>query len=53
MNHLEIQGFYIYPLHPTGSKIHSDKRFVNIDNGPQGGTHWTCFKVKDKKIMLF
>ena len=21
----------------------TDKRFVNVDNGKQGGTHWTCF----------
>ena len=27
--------------------------FVNIDNGVQGGTHWTCFIVKDKKSYYF
>ena len=34
-------------------KIHSDKGFVNIDNGSQGGTHWTCFTVKEYKSYYF
>ena len=27
--------------------------FVKIDNGFQGGSHWTCFIVKDKKSYYF
>ena len=34
-------------------KIYTDKGFVNIDNGRMGGTHWTCFVVKDKKSYYF
>ena len=49
MNKSELQRIYNYPIYPRDSKIHSDKGFVNIDNGSQGGTHWTCFIVKDNK----
>ena len=44
---------YNYPLYPRDSKKNSDKGFVNIDNGSQGGTHWRCFIVKDKKSLHF
>ena len=27
--------------------------FINIDDGSQGGTHWTCSIVKDKKSFYF
>ena len=49
MKESELQKVYNYPIYPRDSKIHSDKGFVNIDNGFQGGTHWTCIIVKDKK----
>ena len=35
-----------YPVYPRGSKIYSDKGFVNKDIGSQGGTHWTCFIIQ-------
>ena len=47
MNEFELQRVYNYPIYPRDSKIHSDKRFVNIDNGSMGGSHWTCFILKD------
>ena len=31
----------------------TDGRFVNIDNGSLGGSHWTCFIVKDNKSFYF
>ena len=31
----------------------SDRGFVNIDNGSQGGTHWTCSIIKDNKSYYF
>ena len=49
MNEPELQRVYIYPIYPRVFKKYSDKGSVNIDNGSQGGTHWTCFIVKDKK----
>ena len=49
MNESELQKIYNYPIYPRHSKIYSDKGFVNIDDGSQGGTHWTCFIVKDNK----
>ena len=36
-------------MHPRDSKINSDKGYVNIDNGSQGGTHWTSLIIKDNK----
>ena len=53
MNESELQRTYIYKLYPRGSKIYSDKGFVNIDNESQAGTHWTCFIVKDNKSYNF
>ena len=45
MNESQSQKKYIYPIYPRDSEKYSDKRFVNIDNGKRGGTHWTCFIV--------
>ena len=53
MNESELQRVYNYPIYPRDSKIYSDRGFVNIDNGSQGGTHWTCFIVKDNKSYYF
>ena len=36
-------------LYPRDSKIFSDRGFVKIDNGSQGGSHWCIFIVKDHK----
>ena len=49
MNESELQSFYNYPIYPRDSKIFSDKGFVNLDDGSQGGTHWTCFIVNDNR----
>ena len=53
MNESQLQRVYNYSIYPRDSKIYSDKRFVNIDNGSQGGTHWTCFYIKDNKSFYF
>ena len=53
MNESQLQKIYDYNIYPRDSKIFSDKGFVNIDNGTQGGTHWTCFYIKDKKAYYF
>ena len=53
MNESELQKIYNYPIYPRGSKTYSDRGFVNIDDGSQGGTHWTCFRVKDNKSYYF
>ena len=53
MNESQLQKIYNYPIYPRDSKIYSDKGFVNIDNGFQGGTHWTCYIVKEKKTYYF
>ena len=53
MNKSQLKKIYKYPIYPRHFKIHSDRGFVNIDNGSQSGTHWTCFIVKDKKSYYF
>ena len=46
MNERELQRGYNYKVNPRDSKIIKHKRFITIDNGSQGGTHWTCFYSK-------
>ena len=53
MNESQLQRIYNYSIYPRDSKVFSDKGFVNIDNGSMGGTHWTCFIVKDNKSYYF
>ena len=45
MNESQLQRIYNYPIYPRDSKIHSDKGFVNIDNGSQGGSHWCVYYI--------
>ena len=49
MNESELQRVYNYPVYPRDSKTYSDKGFINIDNGSMGGSHCTCFYIKDNK----
>ena len=53
MNESELQRVYNYPIYPKNSKIYSERGFVNIDDGSQGGIHWICFIVKDNKSNYF
>ena len=53
MEESQLQRVYNYPIYPRDSRKCSVKGFVNIDNGSQGGTHWTCFIVKDNKSFYF
>ena len=53
MNENDLQRLYNYTIYPRDSKIITDKGFVDFDNGSQGGTHWTCFSVKDNKSYYF
>ena len=53
MKESQLQKIYNYPIYPRDSKMYSDKRFVNTDNGSQVGTHWTCFVVKDNKSYYY
>ena len=53
MNESQLQKIFSYPVYARYSQKFSDKGFVNIDNGSQGGTHWTCFYIKDSKSFYF
>ena len=53
VNESELQRVYNYPIYPRDSNIYSNKLFVNIDDGSQGGSHCCCFVVKDNKSFYF
>ena len=53
MNESPLQKTYIFPIYPRDSGIYSDEPFVNIDNGSMGGSHWTCFLIKDNRSYYF
>ena len=53
VNESQLQKIYNYPIYPRDSKIKSDKAFINIGDGSQGGTHCTCFIAKDNKSYYF
>ena len=53
MNESQLQKVYNFSIYPKNSKIYSDRGFVNIDDGRLGGTHWTCFILKDNKSLYF
>ena len=53
MKESELQRVYNYSIYPRDSKKNSNKRFVKIDNGRMGGSHWTCFVVIDNKSFYF
>ena len=53
INELELRRVYNYPIYPRDSKIYSDRGFVNVDHSRVGGSHWTCFHIKDNKSYYF
>ena len=53
MKESELKKNYLYLMYPRHSKKCSDRRFVNIDNGSMGGTLWTAFYVKIRKLIYF
>ena len=53
MNESQLQKIYNCPIYPRDSETYSDRGFINIDDGSQNGTHWTCFYIKDNKSFLF
>ena len=53
MKESDLQRVYIYPIYPRDSKIHSNKGFVNIDEGSIMGTDLNCFIIKDNKPYYY
>ena len=39
MNESQLQKVYNFSIYPSDSKLHSDKGFVDIDNGERNGSH--------------
>ena len=52
-NESQLQKINSYLFYPRDSKIYSDKRFVNTNNGEKQGTHWVCNYIKDNKSYYF
>ena len=48
-----LQRVYDILIYPRDSKKHSDRGFVVLDDGSMGGSHWTCFMMKDNKSPNF
>ena len=46
---IEFKKLYNYSICPRDSTKTPDKRFVSVDNGSIGGTHGTCFYIKNNK----
>ena len=53
MKESELQRVFYYPIYPKDSKTYSDKGFVSIDDGSQGGTSRCCFIKKAIKSFNF
>ena len=53
MKESDLKRVYNYKIYPRDSKISTKKGFVNIDNGEQGGTHWTCFLINKDGSFYF
>ena len=53
MNESQLKRVYSHLIYSRDSEIYSDIGFVDIDNGSVGGSHWTCFLVKDIKSHYF
>ena len=47
------EEFIYYKFYSRDPLITTDKGFVNTDNGAQGGTHYTCFYIKENKPFYF
>ena len=52
-NESNLQRVYNFRIYPRDSQLYSDGGFVNIDDGSQGGSHWCCFTMQDKKSYYF
>ena len=53
MNESQLQKLYNYSIYPIDCKLYSNKGFIKTDDGSQGGSHWTCFIVKDINSYYF
>ena len=53
MKQSDLQRVCKYNMYPKNSKLYSDNRFLIIDNGIMGGSHWTCSIIKGNKSFYF
>ena len=53
MNESELQRTYNCNIYPRDSNIITDRGLVSLDKGSMGGSHWTCFIVKDSESFYF
>ena len=53
MTETDLKIVYIFSIFPRHSIITADKGFLNTGDGSMGGSHWTCFYMKDNKSFHF
>ena len=53
MNESQLQRVSDCKKHPRDRIITTNKGFINIDDGSQGGTHCVCFIIKHNKSFNF
>ena len=53
MNEPELQRVYKYHKYSKGSRLFSVRGLAEVDNGSEGGTHWTCFIIKENESYYF
>ena len=52
-NECDLRKVYYSPVYPRDFIITTIEGFVSIGNGQMGGTHLTCFYMKDNKPYYF
>ena len=53
MNDGELKRVYNVPIYARDSEKITNKKFVTLGNGEQGGTQWRCFYIKYKRTFYF
>ena len=53
MNESDLHRVFNYKFYPRDSKIYSVRGTVIKDDGSLDRSHWTCFKVENKKSFHF
>ena len=52
MSENDIKRVFNSLIYLRDSKIYSDEGLINLDDGSQGGTHWTYFIIKENKSFF-
>ena len=53
LNESELHKIWNYTNYPRDSKLPTENGFINFGDGSIGGSHRTCFYIKDNKSFFF